>query len=226
MNDDVMSDSTLRELHDQGAAMVLPEPPDLGLITARGGARRRRHRSAVTAVAVAGAAASVVLGLGLTGAFSPATGHGGQTIKTVAFTLVDNADGTATLTLNPTELFDPVTLQQDLAGDNIPAVVMAGQFCTSDPTPAGFSQVVTFPPITSQPTGSPSPTPEPDPTITIDPTALPSGAELSIGDFQVANGQQAALTLVTQGAYSCTSTVPTTLPPGGALLHLGVSPGS
>lgn len=68
--------------------------------------------------------------------------------------------------------------------------------------------------------------PVPDPSITFDPAALPSGTELSIGEFQVSDGQLAALTLVTQGADSCTSTEPTTLPPGGALLHVGISPGS
>ena len=68
--------------------------------------------------------------------------------------------------------------------------------------------------------------PVPDPSITFDPAALPSGTELSIGEFGVSDGQWAALTLVTQGADSCSSTLPTTLPAGGALLHLGVNQGS
>ena len=220
MNDDLLSDSTLRELHDRGSAIAVPDPPDLAAITAHGRARRRRRASALTGLSAAGVAAGVVLALGLAGTFSPATARGGETIRTAAFTLTGHPNGTATLTINPKVLFDPATLQQDLAGDGIPAVVTSGQFCTSDPTPAGFSQVVVFPPMTSG-TG-----PVPDPSITFDPAALPSGTELSIGEFQVSDGQWAALTLVTQGAYSCSSTVPTTLPPGGALLHLGVNQGS
>ncbi len=220
MNDDLMSDRTLRELHDRGLAITVPEPPDLAAITAAGRTRRRRRLSALTGLSAAGVAASVVLALGLSGAFSPAAARGGETIRTAAFTLTDHPNGTATLTIDPKVLFDPATLQQDLAGDGIPAVVTSGQFCTSSPTPSGFSQVVMFPPMTSG-TG-----PVPDPSITIDPAALSSGTELSIGEFQVSDGQLAALTLVTQGADSCSSTAPTTVPPGGALLHLGVNQGS
>lgn len=191
-----------------------------GAITANGRARRRRRRSAVTGLSAAGLAASVVLALGLTGVFSPAGASSAETIRTAAFTLTGHPNGTATLTINPQVLFDPATLQQDLASDGIPAVVTSGQFCASDPTPAGFSQVVVFPPMTSG-TG-----PVPDPSITLDPAAVPSGTELSIGEFPVSDGQQAVLTLVTPGAYSCSSTMPTTVPPGGALLHLGINQGS
>ena len=41
----------------------------------------------------------------------------------MAFTLVNNANGTATLTINNYVLFEPGTLQTDLAQDGIPAKV-------------------------------------------------------------------------------------------------------
>jgi hypothetical protein len=85
--------------------------------------------------------AGVALGLGLTGS---APAHATGTIQTAAFTLVGNSDGTATLTINPNVLLEPTTLQSDLARDGIPAMVTVGSFCSSDPAPAGFLQVVSF----------------------------------------------------------------------------------
>ena len=73
------------------------------------------------------------------------TTHGTGTIQTAAFTLVSNANGTATLTINPQVLLEPGTLQRDLAQDGIPAMVTVGSFCSSDPAPAGFLQVVSIP---------------------------------------------------------------------------------
>ena len=91
-------------------------------------------------MSVAGAAAGTALALGLTGVLGPARTPG--TIRTAAFTLVSNANGTATLTINPKELLDPAALQSDLAQYGIPAKVTSGSLCSSDPAPAGFSQVV------------------------------------------------------------------------------------
>ena len=66
------------------------------------------------------------------------------------------------------------------------------------------------------------------PTITIDPSAMPSGAELSIGDFQLADGeQQANAVLINTSSYTCTSTPPSLNSPGNdsfGLLYGGPGP--
>jgi len=170
----------------------------------RPGRRNRRLAAAITAAA----AAAAVLGAGLYAATGTAPAHHAGTIRTAAFTLVSNANGTATLTLKPGELFDPGTLQRDLRQDGIPARVTVGSFCSSDPAPTGFSQAVSIPIEPGQGT-----------TVTINPAAIPAGTELSLGIFQLANSLETSAALITTGSYTCTSTAPTTLPTGGALLH-------
>jgi hypothetical protein len=171
----------------------------------------RRRLAGVTAVAAAG---SVVLGLGLSGALGSAPGRapgavgsapggGSGTIRTAAFTLTRNANGTDTLTINPGVLLDPGTLQDDLTQYGIPAKVTVGSFCSSDPGPGGFSQVVTFAPADAGRSG-----PVRNPTVTINPAAMPTGTELSFGNFQLADGQETAFALIDTNAYTCTSTAP------------------
>ena len=147
-----------------------------------------------------------MLGLGLTGAFgpAPAPARGLGTIRTAAFTLVEHANGTATLTIKPGSILDPDTLQNDLRQYGIPAIVTTGSFCSSDPTPPGFSQVVT---------GQKQPR-----TITINPAAMPPGTELSFGNFRVAAGPETAIQLIDTNSHTCTSTAPTAPPPGGVMV--------
>jgi|HubBroStandDraft_5_1064220.scaffolds.fasta_scaffold16494_2 hypothetical protein len=182
----------------------------------------RGHRRLTAGITVAAAAGSVLLGLGLSGSLgsSPAARTG--TIRTAAFTITRKANGTATLTINPQVLFDPSTLQSDLAHYGIPAKVTTGSFCSSDPAPSGFSQVVTFSPAFQGDSGQQH---VQNPTVTINP-AMPAGTELSIGAFQVANGDNTALALINTNSYTCTSTAPTTPPSSGALLHWNGSAGS
>jgi hypothetical protein len=165
----------------------------------------RRLAAGITAVA---AAAALVLGLGLSGVLGSGSAHRTGTIRTAAFTLVNNANGTATLTIKPKVLFDSRTLQKDLAKDGIPARVTVGSFCSSNPTPAGFSQAVSIPIQPGQGT-----------TVTINPAAIPTGTELSFGTFRLANSLETSAALIDTGSYTCTSTAPTSLPTGGALLH-------
>jgi hypothetical protein len=202
----------LRELRDSLSGVAIPERPRLEAITARGRAHRRRRLSAVAGLSMAGAAAGTALILGLTSALGPARTPG--TIRTASFTLVSNSDGTATLTINPKELLDPAALQSDLAQYGIPARVTSGSFCSSDPAPAGFSQVVP-----GQPAGSGTGTPQSgvQPTITIDPAAMPAGAELSVGYFRLSSReQQADVVLIDTSSYTCTSTPPDSNgPPAG-----------
>jgi hypothetical protein len=157
---------------------------------------------------VVGAAAGTALALGVSGVLGPARAPG--TIRTAAFTLVSNSDGTATMTINPKELLDPAALQSDLAQYGIPAKVTTGSFCSSDPAPAGFSQVVSSHlagPFTATPQNGAHPT------ITINPAAMPAGTELSIGNFQLSSGehagqQQADFVLIDASSYTCSSTPP------------------
>ena len=212
VHDEMSDNEVLRAASDSLSAIPVASPPDVEAIMARGRARRRHRLSAVASVSVA-AAAGTALALGLTGVPGPARTPG--TIRTAAFTLVSNSDGTATLTINPKELLDPAALQSDLAQYGIPAKVTSGSFCSSDPAPAGFSQVVP-----GQPAGSGTRTPQPvvQPTITIDPSAMPAGAELSIGYFQLSSGeQQANVVLIDTSSYTCTSTPPDfPSPPAGS----------
>jgi hypothetical protein len=175
---------------------------------------RKRRRAGVAGLFVTGAVAGTALTLGLFGVLSRAPVHGSipasapGAIRTASYTLIsDTTTGTVTLTINPKELFDPTALQSDLARYGIPAKVTAGSFCSSDPEPASFSQVVSVQPggeFTAQAgTGQ-------QPTITFDPSAIPAGTELSFGDFQLASGEQlATVALIDISSYTCTSTAPT-----------------
>ncbi|MGH3202812.1 MAG: hypothetical protein ACRDP5_12285 [Streptosporangiaceae bacterium] len=189
--------SELQRMADDAARQA--RPPAAAEIIRQGDRRRRRSltRQSLGGLSAAGVVgAGVALGLGLTGS---APAHTTGTIRTAAFTLVNNADGTATLTINNNVLFDPGTLQSDLGQDGIPAKVTVGSFCSSDPAPASASQVVSVANLQ----------PGEDPTVTIDPRAMPAGTELSFGNFQVANGGRTFLAVIDTGSYTCTSTAPT-----------------
>jgi hypothetical protein len=188
--------SELQRMAD-GAARQARPPAAAEII--RQGDRRRRHsltRQSLGALSAAGVVgAGVALGLGLTGSAPAHTG----TIQTAAFTLVNNANGTTTLTINNNVLFEPGALQSDLVRDGIPAKVTVGSFCSSDPAPASASQVVSVPNIQ----------PGEAPTVTIDPKAMPAGTELSFGNFQLANGGRTFIAVIDPGSYTCASTAPT-----------------
>ena len=144
MNDDSALDTvrdSLTTAKDSLTEVRMSTPLDT--IVRRGRATRRRHRL----IGLAGTgvvAVTAALAIGLTGVIGST--HRTGTIRTAAFTLVSNANGTATLTINPRVLLDPSTLQSDLKQDGIPAMVTAGSFCSSDPPPAGFLRVVSFQP--------------------------------------------------------------------------------
>ncbi len=203
VHDEMSDNEVLRAASGSLSAIPIANPPDVEAIMARGRARRRHRLSAVAGLSVAAAVATALV-LGLTGVLGPARTSG--TIRTASFTLVSNPNGTAALTISPKELLDPAALQSDLAQYGIPAKVTTGSFCSSDPAPAGFSQVVS-----SRPAGPDTATPQPvvQPTITIDPAAMPAGTELSVGDFQLSSGeQQAGFVLIDTTSYTCSSTPP------------------
>jgi hypothetical protein len=224
LDSEQMTDSAeLRELRDAVVGLTMPERPSLDAITARGHARRRRL-TRVTRLSAAGVVAGAAAVVAVSGVSTPATQLG--TIRTVGYVLHHNQNGTDTLALNPGELLDPAQLQSDLAKYGIPAKVTSGSFCTSDPEPAGFSQVVSGPGEGTWQKGSGQ-----QPSITIDPAHMPSGTELSVGDFQLRSGefageQQAEMDLVNTSSYTCSSTPPTLGPdtPGMGLLYGGPAP--
>jgi hypothetical protein len=183
---------------------AIDEEPPLGFDAADVVARAqkaRRRRTGIAGLGVAGVAAGAVLALGLTGVLGAAPARSTGTIQTTAFTLVEHANGTATLTINPNVLLEPRTLQSDLRQAGIPAMVTAGRFCSSHPSLADFNQVVT---------GQKS---SPD-TMTINPAAMPPGTELSFGYFRLSSGQETVATLINTNSYTCDSTAPIVWPPG------------
>jgi hypothetical protein len=176
--------------------------------------RSRRHRRRLTQLSAA-VAASGALALGLAtviGSGSPAPAPG--TIRTAAFTLARNANGTASLTLNQDQVFDPATLQQALARDGIPALVQTGTYCTSTPAPPSSGVVsVQLPDGSPVPiTGRRSPVP-PDAVTVINPAAMPAGTELS---FTYVNHDRVLTgSLIYRAAHTCSPTPPAGLPPAG-----------
>jgi hypothetical protein len=207
---------------DPAALITIPDPPHVGAIMATGRtSQRRRRRQLGAGITACAAAAAVVLCLGLTGAHGPAAATGAirtatpargtGTVRTVAFTLAEHGNGTATLTINLNVLLDPATLQADLQQHGIPALVTAGGFCSSRPSPAGIQQVVpggkSSQPILQRSSQL---------TITINPAAMPAGTELSFGNFPLSPGAATAFALIYKNSYTCTSTTPIAAPPPGA----------
>jgi hypothetical protein len=186
------------------AAADIPEPEQARQRLLQRNYRPGRGHRQLAAAITATTATAVVLGLGLAGAFGSAPARGTGTIRTAAFTLIEGANGTATLTIHPGVVLDPNTLQNDLRQYGIPAIVTTGSFCSSDPTPPGFSQVVTE---QKQPR-----------TMTINPAVMPAGTELSFGNFRVSAGSETAIQLIDTNSYTCASTAPTAPPPGGIMV--------
>ena len=183
-------------------------------ILATGQSQRHRRRLVQLSAAVA---ASGALALGLatavgSGSSAPAPG----TIRTAAFTLALNANGTASLTLNQDQVFDPAALQQALSRDGIPALVQTGTYCTSTPAPPSSGvlsvQLPDGTPVAKSTPGHPSPVP-PDAVTVISPAAMPAGTELSFtysnNDHDLNGG------LIYTAAHTCGSTPPAGSPPAG-----------
>jgi len=200
----VNDDEVITAVREQRDKVRSHTPVDQIISRGRTVRARRRISRAVAGLAVV-AAAGTALALGLTGVLGAAPARSTGTIRTTAFMLVEHANGTATLTIDPNVLLEPSILQSDLQQDGIPAMVTTGRFCFSDPSPAGFNQVVT---------GQRS---SPD-TMTINPAAMPADTELSFGYFKLSSGQETgqetADTLIDTNSYTCTSTAPAAPPPG------------
>jgi hypothetical protein len=233
MNDDQYSgDGTLtRELRDSLSELAMPERPPLAAITKRGSARRRRRLAGLTGLSVTSVAGGTALVVGLTGVFAAARAPG--TIRTAAFTLTSNANGTDTLTLTMSQVLDPGALQQALEQHGIPALVKVGVSCWSspaapDPVSAG---VLSTRPLITPPQGSTVPTlnqwtPLANPggpdlvklhaeeigvgtVMVINPAAMPSGTEL---DFQYLDVRDVLTSLIYTRSNTCSAPQPQATP--------------
>jgi hypothetical protein len=161
---------------------------------------RRLLATCITAVAVAG---SVLLGLGLSGVLSAVPTRSTGTIRTVAFTLIHNADGTATLTVRNSQMIDPATLQRALKQDGIPALVKTNTHCSANPLPPGVLSIQ-LPDGTPVPGPSSHPTPIPaNAVLVINPAAIPTGTELYFGYFNSGLGYAFQPGLVYTSFYTC-----------------------
>jgi hypothetical protein len=228
--DETLNASALAlELRDALTDLATPEVPPLAAITSRGRAHRRRRRAGFAGLGVTVAAVGTALAIGLTGALggSPAqtkdavqpsapshsTGTSPRTIRTAAFILTSNTNGTDTLTLTMTQVLNPASLQQALTQDGIPALVKSGTICSSTPAaPDPLSiGVLSVQPPNGLPHGAvPAPSgPSPSAvqqmaahTVTvINPAAIPSGTELFFG--YSSNNRAVFTDLIYTNSYTC-----------------------
>ena len=205
MNDhDELNDSAvLTAVHDSMSGLPMPAAPRLEAITARGRARRRRQVTGLS-IAAAGACAALVVGLaGGGGSAGPAPQHGGSTIHLTGFSVVSGPDGRTTLTLYPNQVINPSAVRQALAEHGIPALVTAGEFCTTASHPDGVGRVLSIGPLQQVPGQHPS-----GPRLVINGSAIPAGAKLSIGYRQGPGQREISFTLIKAGAPLTCKTIP------------------
>jgi hypothetical protein len=177
----------------------------------------RRHRPRLAPRLVAGVAAALIAGaglvLGLTGVLGAAPARSTGTIRTAAFTLTRNADGTRTLTLRQGQMFDAAVLQRALAHDGIRALVKTGTYCSSSPAAPepGSIGVLTyeFPDRTPVPKPPAIKTGHSDHFVTADllmvinPAKMPSGTELFFSYFGSDRGLFSSL--IYTRSYTCST---------------------
>lgn len=207
-HDDTTDHDVLRTAARSLSTVPAAAPPDVRAIMARGNARRRRQRAGLGVTGVAAAAAAALGLAGALGGFAGGTPTArAGTIHTAAFTLSTSADGTVTLRLTQSQVFDPEVLQRALAEDGIPALVTSNSWCWSSPSPPGLGHVLSVQtqsgtPLT--PSTAQHPQQLPSDTVTvINPAGLARGTEL-LFDYvkQAPHGDLAASVIYTH-AHSC-----------------------
>ncbi len=207
MNDQELITAVRQSVH--GVRMNVPAEQ---IVSRSRAIRASGHRRLAACIAAAAAAGSVVLGLGLSGALGAAPDDGTGTIRTAAFTLTRNANGTDTLTLSNSQMLDPAALQRALAQHGIPALVKTDTICSSNPGPSS-SGVLTV----ERPDGTPvGPSAHPvkidnDVTV-INPAAMPAGTELFFGCFVSGRVHEIRPGLIYTSSHLCS----TGWPLGGA----------
>lgn len=221
-----------RELRDSLSGIDTPARPSLEAIAVRGRARQRRRATGLAGVGTACAAMVAVAAIGLTGAGGPVspgqhadtgTTISTGTIRTDAFTLTHNANGTDSLTLSQAQMFNPAELQKALARDGIPALVKINTDCRSTPalpspmpSPAGLG-VVSIQLPDGTPVGPPAAPGHPGPrkvviphnaVNVINPARMPAGSELYF-DY-VSHGLTTRL--INPNSYTCHAGAPPATP--------------
>jgi hypothetical protein len=159
----------LHMVHDGLSGLDMDTPAET--IVMRGDARQRRRRLAGVAV---GGALAATLGVGVPALMSSAASAPSvpaSPTQLAAFTLVSDHNGDATLTLAKDRVLDPEALRQALAADGVPSVVRVGSFCHSPAAPPPGLDAV----LSSQRRADGSVV------LIIRPSAMPKGAQLSIG---------------------------------------------
>jgi hypothetical protein len=209
VNDD---DDVLRRAREALPRSHMSTPAEK--IMAAGRSRRRRRRATLSVTATAATAALAVGMAGVLGVGGHAAPVVGPAIRTAAFTLASNANGTDTLTLTGGQAFNPAALQKALNQADIRALVTTGQLCHSDTREVTARPgVITLQLPGSQPVAltpdnvlrlSPSGLGHritPDAVLVINPAALPAGTELWFG-YQPA-AQALFNGVIDQNAYTC-----------------------
>ena len=215
-NDDALA----RELRASLSTLAASGRPSLAAITSRGRAYQRRRLAGFAGFGVAGAATGTALALGLAAVLGAAPGGGAiqptarstGTIRTAAFTLTSNANGTDTLTLTGGQLFDPAVLQRALAQHGISALVKTDAWCSSNPAapnPATIGVLAFSSPVKPSPGGLPALGERVQGrigshvTAVINPAAMPSGTELFFGYYY--SDQGLSPNLIYTRSYTCVS---------------------
>jgi hypothetical protein len=141
------------------------------------------------------------------------------TVRTAAFTFTRNANGTSTLTLTHSQIFDPAALQQALAQHGIPALVRTGTYCSSNPAPPDPASIGVLTQQLADGTPVPGQAPAvkarasfvPPATVTvINAAAMPSGTELF---FDYVNSDHGlSFDLIHTSSYTCSNGQPPAAP--------------
>lgn len=139
--------------------------------------------------------------------------QGTGTIRTAAFTLTSNANGTDTLTWKLGQVLDPAGLQRALALHHIPALVKTDAYCASSPAAPDPSSIGV---LSVRGPATPHLRARWDPrgaapgaikqfmahtVMVINPAAIPSGTELAF-DFS-SSDNAFAVDLVNIGSHTC-----------------------
>ena len=157
-------------------------------VIARGDTHRRRRRAsrAAAGLAVTGLATVLAVNVASTGHGTPnhtagtiASGAQSLNIRTVAYTIKSNADGTVTVWTKQAYFDDPTGLQSALRNAGFPVLIKVGEFCRGPNDdgyldPSGQGRGV-------QAVMTPGDNSNGDVEFTFDPKAMPANTQLFIG---------------------------------------------
>jgi hypothetical protein len=207
-----MTGRVLGAVRESVATMELPPRPDPEGIIARGKARRCRRRwTGVAALAVAATVTALAITIPGRGRPNDDTtlklGSRQVHVELAGYSIDSNTNGTVTITVTDEQSMNPTYMQKILAEAGVPAVIRVGSFCHTNTQPPGYTQVVTDGVIHRLPRrdgqGQDGFQGLHGNVMVITPSAMPQGAELSIGYFP----SHVAFTLITDSEpLTCVTT--------------------